>query len=385
MMPRTIQGGPYPQTHAPADVIHLGLGQPSPSLLPLQAFADAATRRLQRETDPLLLQYGVAAGHAGFREALARFLSGRLGMPVDAEHLFASPGVSASLAWVSTTLARPGDAVACGDPTYFLAHGIFRDAGLRLHGVPVDADGLCVERLEHDLRAGLRPAFVYCIPSFHNPCATTLSAARAERLVDLAEAHDFFVVADEPYPLLHFAERAPPSMMRYDRGRGRVVALGSFSKILGPGLRLGWAHAEPRVLARLAEGGILRSGGGWNPLGAAVAEELLRSGFMDQHVDALRDALRTRGLAIADALQRHCPRARFTAPEGGYFVWVDLGRDTAALLETARDRHGVSFTPGERCHVQPGASSFVRLSFSFYEPDELEEGVARLARAAAST
>src|SRR5690606_10348774 len=148
MMPRTIQGGPYPQTHAPADVIHLGLGQPSPSLLPLQAFADAAARRLQRETDPLLLQYGVAAGHAGFREALARFLSGRLGMPVDAEHLFASPGVSASLAWVSTTLARPGDAVACGDPTYFLAHGIFRDAGLRLHGVPVDADGLCVERLE---------------------------------------------------------------------------------------------------------------------------------------------------------------------------------------------------------------------------------------------
>lgn len=387
MKSRTTQGGPYPQTQAPAGLIHLGLGQPSPSLLPLRAFTEAAARRLQRELDPLLLQYGVAAGHLGFREALAEFLSARHGMPVHPDQLSASSGISGALAWVSAALARPGDTVVCEEPTYFLARGIFRDAGLRLHGVPVDDHGLCVDRLEDDLRAGLRPAFVYCIPSFHNPCSVTLAAARAERLVALAEEHDFHVVADEPYPLLHFGEHAPHCMMRYDRGRGRVVGLGSFSKLLGPGLRLGWVHAEPPVLARLAESGVLRSGGGWNPLGSAIAEELLRTGFMNEHLDHLRGTLRTRGLALAEALTRHFPTARFAQPRGGYFVWVDCGegRDTAELLDAARDRHGVAYTPGARCRVAPGASSFVRLSFSFYEPDELEEGVLRLARALTSS
>jgi len=374
----TRQVGPYPQSPADETILNLGLGQPSPELLPLDAIREAAVRRFAEGSDPLILQYGAMPGYADFRRDLAAFLAERYDHPVGADELVVTGGTSLALSMVSQVFSRPGETAACGDPTYFLARGIFESHHLELLGVPVDEAGLDVEALERALSGGRRIAFVYVIPSFHNPCGVNLAPERAERLVELAERHDFVIVADEPYPLLHFGEPAP-CMMAYDRGRGRVLSLGSFSKILGPGLRLGWAHAHPRLLERLLTHGTFRSGGGLNPVMSSVVHGCIESGFLADHVVFLRRELERRAETLTNALRAQLPTAELAAPTGGYFIWLRLpGRDTGALFDHARERHQVAFTPGHRCAVTRDLSDQLRLSFSFYSDSELRDAVGRL-------
>lgn len=375
-MPLTEQAGPFIQTASTPGVINLGLGQPSPRLLPIDVFAIAANRQLHAGTDPLLLQYGAQLGHPGFRVSLAQLLADQYGQSVTADELMVTGGNSIALTLVSEVFGGRGGIVICEDPTYFLACGVFASAGLEVHGVPVDADGLDVDALARLLASGVRPAFVYCIPAFQNPCGVCLAPDRAQRLIELAEAHDFLIVADEPYVLLHYGEQRPGSLTRHDRGRGRVISLGSFSKLLGPGLRLGWAHAAPSLIERLAQHGAVRSGGCLNPIVAHLVHPMLDDGSLLAHVDELRRVYGERSEALTDALREHLPDARFVAPQGGYFCWVELGGDTTALFDRAQN---VRFIPGSRCAVERDLGGFARLSFAFYEAEELVEGVKRLA------
>lgn len=379
----THQRGPFPQTPATPEVIDFGLGQPSPSLLPLEAIARAATERLGGHADPLVLQYGTRPGYLGFRESLAELLSAQYRHAVAADELAVTGGTSLALSMVSQVLARPGSVVVCSDPTYFLAAGIFATQHLEVVGIPADDRGLDVDALAERLAAGLRPAFVYCIPSFHNPCSVTLDPQRAHRLIDLAERHDFIVVADEPYPLLSFGE-PPPCMMSFDDKRGRVLSLGSMSKILAPGLRLGWAHAEPELLAKLVDHGALKSGGCLNPVIASIVHGTITSGFLVEHLARLRTTLAQRAAALTTAVNQRLGLDVKT-PGGGYFVWLDMGEghDTSELLAMSQAAHDVRFTPGARCAVERDLRRFLRLSFAFYEVPELELGVDRLARAVA--
>lgn len=378
----TRQDGQFPQSPTDPSTLNLGLGQPSPVLLPLPAIEAAARARLGSGNDPLVLQYGAAQGYLGFRETLAGFLREQTGVEVSAATLAITGGISSALGLVSQVFARPGDTVVCGDPTYFLARGILESSHLKVVGIPVDEHGIDVDALATRLDAGLRPAFAYVMPSFHNPCGVTLDAGRASRLVELAEDHDFTIVADEPYVMLHF-DGPPPSMMSYDRGRGRVLSLGSFSKILGPGLRLGWVHATESLVTRFVQHGVLQSGGGLNPVIASVVHGTIENGFLTTHVAQLRTALRSRAEALTRALQAHLPNLEFRPPDGGYFVWGRLPRpiDTAALLDPCRADHGVGFTPGPRCALERDLSDCLRLSFAFYDEAELDEAVRRLAAA----
>lgn len=380
--PPTTQTGELPQSSADAETINLGLGQPSPSLLPLSLIHDAASRRLGPGADPLVLQYGSIHGPQSFREGLAALMTERHRTPVRAEELLVTGGISSALAFVSQIFARPGQPVVCSDPTYFLARGIFETQGLPVVGIPTDADGLRVELLEERLVGGLRPGFVYCMPSFHNPTGVDLAPARARRLVELAERYDFVVVADEPYVMLGFGDAPPPSMMSYDQGRGRVLSLGSFSKILGPGLRLGWVHAAEPLIERFSWHGSLRSGGGLNPVIASIVQGVIEDGSLGRHIDHLREVLGRRSRALSTALRAQLPGQPVAAPRGGYFVWLPLpeGVDANALLETA-EAHHLRFTPGPRCAVERDLSGFVRLSFAFYDDAELVEGVRRFAAA----
>lgn len=379
-MTLTTQTGQYPQTAAGPEAINLGLGQPSPSLLPLALVHDAAAARLGAGADPLVLQYGAIAGPESVRHALAGVLTRRYRHPVSAGQLLVTGGISSALAFASQIFARAGQTVVCSDPTYFLAKGIFESQGLPVVGVPVDQGGMQVDALEQRLAAGLRPAFVYCMPSFHNPAGVCLEPARARRLVELAERYDFLVVADEPYVMLHFGEAPPPCMMVYDEGRGRVLSLGSFSKILGPGLRLGWVHASEALIERFSQHGALRSGGGLNPVVASIVEGVIESGGLDRNIEHLRAVLGGRAQVLWQALQRWLPACEVEEPRGGYFVWVPLpaGMD-ATVLQERGDAAGVRFTPGSRCAVERDLRGFVRLSFAFYEAAELELGVQRLA------
>jgi len=378
-MTQTTQGGPFPQTPATEAVINLGLGQPSPSLLPMAEVAAAAAEQLA-EAEPLLLQYGRGPGYDAFLEDLARFLTEEYGHPVQAEELAVTGGTSMALALVSQLLGGAGDRVLCGDPTYFLAHGIFATHRLNIEGVPVDEHGLDVDVLEKKLEEG-PVAFVYCIPTFQNPRGVCLSAERARRLVALAEAHDFIIVADEPYNLLYFDER-PTCLMAHDEGRGRVLSLGTFSKILGPGLRLGWVHAAPALRQRFLSHGSLRSGGCLNPLVARIVHGPLAGGMLTRHVASLREVLGRRARRLSDALEAAgMPHGR---PRGGYFTWVDLGAgaDTTVMLDRAQDEHGVGYCPGQRCAVDADLRRYLRLSFAFYDEDELASGVRRIRKAA---
>jgi DNA-binding transcriptional MocR family regulator len=220
------------------------------------------------------------------------------------------------------------------------------------------------------------------LPSFHNPCSVTLAPDRARQLVELSDHYDFVILADEPYVMLHFAA-PPPSMMSYDDGRGRVLGLGSFSKILGPGLRLGWVHAHERWIERFVDHGVLRSGGGLNPVVSSIVHGAIGSGFLPTHIERLRRALRRRAVALTEALDAHLPDVSYAHPEGGYFVWCRFPGDidTAARLEHARNHHAVGYCPGSRCAVDRDLAEYLRLSFSFYEEAELTEAIRRLAAA----
>lgn len=362
-------------------LIDLARGYPTRSLLPVEEFRTAiADTRGERAVD--MLAYGPGTGPESVRRDLAAFLSARYRWPVTSDELLLGHGNSLNLSLTCQLFSQADDVVVSGDPTYFHAAHIFSTSRLQVHAIPVDADGMRVEMLERELKDGLRPKLVYCIPSFHNPTGVDLAADRAERLIELADTYDFLVVADEPYTLLHFGEAPPACMMSYDRGRARVISLGSFTKILAPGLRAGWIHAHPSVIERFARHGALRSGGSLNPVAFAVVEHTLKSGFLSANIDRLRDVYGARAQVMTDAIRTHMDHVKFHVPRGGYFVWLELKstQDCAQVLPHARER-GVLFTLGTRCTVAMDAAHCMRLCFAYQESHNIEAGIQRLASA----
>ena len=228
----------------PPERIDLSIGQPGTSLLPLAALAQAAQHCLT-QNNPYILAYGAEQGNAYFHDALAGFLSEQYNFKVDPDHLFTTAGISQGLDFICSLFTRPGDTIFVEKPTYSLALGIFADHGLNVVGLPMDENGLIIEALEEEL-AHQTPVFLYTIPTFHNPTGRNLSAARREKLVQLSQEHNFLIVADEVYQLLAYTGAPPSPMAKYTEA-ATVISLGSFSKILAPGLRLGWIQTHPEL------------------------------------------------------------------------------------------------------------------------------------------
>jgi DNA-binding transcriptional MocR family regulator len=370
---------PYaPQKQIPAGMIDLAIGQPSPWLLPL-AEIESACADFGRRGKSDLLAYGFEQGDPGFRNALAGWLEPIYREPVAAEQLLVTNGASQALDLVCTLFARPGDTILVEEPTYFLARKIFADHQLKPVALPMDAEGLITDALEEELQRS-RPAFLYTIPAFHNPTSVTLSASRREKLAEVSRRCGLLVVADEVYHPLAYTAPPPPPMA----GRclsADIVSLGSFSKILAPGLRLGWLQASPARVARIVGCGLLDSGGGLNPFTSGVVGSAIGLGLLTAHLSRLRRTYAERLAAICAALRAELSgRIEFAAPEGGFFIWVRLpeGSDAQALLPLAKDRL-VEFVPGPRFSSRGGLGDFIRLSFAFYDTPELITGVERLA------
>ncbi|MGB0389305.1 MAG: PLP-dependent aminotransferase family protein [Ardenticatenaceae bacterium] len=366
------------QANVPDDVINLGLGLPGFSLLPLEIMRQAAEHRLT-QGDSSLLQYGNEQGDGYFLLALADFLSEGYGVPVQADDLFVTGGNSQALDLICTVFSQPNDTVFVEEPTYFLALGIFADYNLNVVPLPTDENGLVIEALEEKL-ANQQPAFLYTVPTFHNPTGITLSQSRRERLVELSEEHNFLIVADEVYHLLNYATTPPPPPMGSYIESETVLSIGSFSKILAPGLRLGWVQAAPALLKRLILSGVVDSGGSLNHFTSGLVRSVLELGLQRQHLAHLKTTYRQRIVALNAALQEHMPNwVTFTKPEGGFFFWLHLPEefDTKQLLAQAAP-HKVGWKPGIRFSAQQGLGNCMRLSFSFYDADTLKEGVQRL-------
>lgn len=369
------------QIHVPDHLVDFGIGHPDPELLPLELVREA-TNEMLRKADRGLLQYGTEPGSRRFRAALSDFLSDGYGTATDPGTLFATSGVSQALDLLCNRFTRPGDSVFVEEPSYFLALRIFRDHGLRVRSIPTDEHGLRIDALEEALERET-PRFVYTIPSFQNPTGVTLTADRRERLVALAAERGLLVLADEVYHLLDHGTPPPPAMASH-ASSGAVISLGSFSKILGPGIRLGWVQAAPSLLGSLADSGLLVSGGGLNPIGAAIVAELLRNGSQADHLTHLKSTYAERAAALHGALRSELPAGvRFRQPTGGYFAWLELPGQSAERLLTAAERHHVKFQPGGRFSSRDGAEHALRLCFAYYRPERLQEGAARLGRALA--
>jgi DNA-binding transcriptional MocR family regulator len=368
------------QSHAGADVIDFGAGHPGDALLPRTLLQAAAAHRLS-QPDASLLQYGLEQGDGYFRHALATFLSRRYAAPVAMDHLFVTGGASQALDLICTLYTQPGDVVFVEEPTYFLALRIFADHRLRVIPVATDAHGLDLDALEAAL-AKQRPALLYIIPTHQNPSGATLPLERRRRLVELSVRHNFLVVADEVYHLLSYAASPPPPLAAFAES-GTVLGLGSFSKILAPGLRLGWVQAAPQHMARLSTSGLLDSGGGLNPFTSALVRVVLEEGWEDAYLDGLHAAFRQRITVLDAALREELgDTVRYGTPAGGYFFWLELPEslDGETLLQRAA-AYKVSFRPGVRFSGCGGLRHYIRLSFAFYEEAQLREGVRRLRQA----
>ena len=368
----------------PDGVIDLGWGHPSPRLHPAVAMATAAEYAL-RQQGAVPLQYGAVQGYGPLLESLAGYLSTQDaygGRRVDPTSLFLTAGASQAIDLAATIFARAGDTVLVEEPTYYLIGQIFVDHGLRVLGVPADGDGLDTDALAAMLAEGIRPRLLYVIPAYQNPNGSVLAPPRRRQLVALAQQYGFTILADEVYQLLHYGPPPPPPLaMLDDSPDGCVASLGSFSKILAPGLRAGWIQGAPGIIRRFTGAGLPASGGGLSHFAATLAHAMLELGLLPANIANLRQVYGERRDATAELLRSEMPDwATFNAPGGGYFFWLTLpeGIDAGTLLPAAQTA-GVSYRPGTAFSAAGGFRNALRIAISLYETDELAEGLRRLA------
>jgi DNA-binding transcriptional MocR family regulator len=367
---------PTVQTSIPPDMIDLGLGDPDPSLFPREALARAAHERFL-QADTSFLQYGTEQGDGYFRLSLARFLSNNYHLPAVPESLFITAGISSALDLLCTCFTQAGDTIFVEEPTHFLALKIFADHRLDIVSVPADENGLIIETLAEKL-ARYKPKFLYTIPIHHNPAGTTLTEARRAQLLDLARQHKVLILADEVYQLLSYGTDTPQPFAAH-MDMGNIISLGSFSKILAPGLRLGWIQASAPIIQRLVTSGLLDSGGGMNPFTSAIVRVVIDSGDLDTHLQKLISIYRQRLIKMDALLKKHLPAFTYTLPQGGYFFWVGLpGSMNAVEFRKQAKLLNVDVRPGTLFSYKDGLQNFIRLCFAFYDEERIEQGVLRL-------
>ena len=361
------------QIDKPANLIDLGVGQPDPELLPSGLFQSTSINTSH-------LGYGKEAGDERFRQTLSDWLSKEYGQPVLPEQLLVSCGSSNALNMICQQFARPGATVLVEDPTYFIALKLIAEHGLKTVAIPMDEDGIQLDALEAAI-AEHQPAFIYSIPSFQNPTGISQPDERRRALVQLAKQHQCPVVADEVYQSLYFEQRPPPPLACYDP-QAPVLSIGSFSKILAPGLRLGWIQASGPLRQQLLSSALLKSGGGLAPVTSALVEPLIARGELDEHLSGLRKTLQTRRDCLHHALEKHlADRLQVNKPQGGYFLWATRtdGSDTTRALAAAKQAR-VAYLGGALCGTDHRFAASMRVCFAWYGERDLETACERLAR-----
>jgi 2-aminoadipate transaminase len=370
------------------DVISFAGGLPAPEVFPV-AEMTAAAERVLREHGSEALQYGPTEGYRPLRELLARHMH-RYGIQVSADHVMVTTGSQQALDLIGKLLINPGDRILTEEPTYLGAVQAFTGYQAEYVTVPIDEDGLRIDRLEQALRVG--PKFLYILPNFQNPGGVTLSLERRRRLVELADRYGTPIVEDDPYGQLRYEGEHVPPLVKLDaehqrRSRevdgftGNVLYLGTLSKTLAPGLRVGWIVAPEEVIQRLVQ---MKQGADLHTstFAQALAHETAREGFLDRHVRRIRKVYGERRDAMLAALERHFPpEVRWTRPQGGLFLWARLpdGLDSALLLRQALAQK-VAFVPGAPFFPAGGGRETLRLNFSYCTPQLIEEGIGRLGR-----
>jgi len=358
------------------DILSFAGGLPAPELFPVEAINDAIARMLGK-CGQAALQYSVTEGHAPLREWIAARLRSR-GMRTGVDDLLITTGSQQGIDLVGKVLLDAGDVVAVENPSYLAALQVFNGYEVDLEVVGSDDDGMRVEELEA-LIARRRPKLIYLVTDFNNPKGTTLALARRKQLVDIAARNRIVILEDDPYGELRFRGTRPPSLAALD-DQGVVMQLGTFSKTLAPGLRIGWI-CGPRALIRACTTAKQAADLHSATLTQRAAAELLIDFDYDAHLAKIRAVYGERCITMLDALERYLPRgSRWTKPDGGLFIWVQLpkGTRTEELLATAVEQQRVAFVPGKPFFAVDPQHECLRLNFSNQSSERIELGMKRL-------
>ena len=369
-------------------IISFAGGFPDSALFDVDGIRQASLAAL--EQDPgAALQYGATEGYGPLREQLVAFMAHKGVADLRAEQLIVTTGSQQALDLLGKVLINPGDKVIVEGPTFLATINCFRLYGADLVSAPIDGQGAEPDALER-LIAEHRPKFVYIIPTFGNPSGALLSLARRKAVLEMAVKYQTLIVEDDPYGDLYFGEAPPPSLLALSSqvpgSRDLLVHCGSLSKVLSPGLRVGWMVGPPELLSRATMCKQF-SDAHTSTFAQATAAQYLQSGRMPATLDRVRQVYAQRAQTMGDALRSELGDAiEFVQPQGGLFVWARLtgaggkSSDAAAFAKRAIER-GVAFVPGMPFYCAHGDPATFRLSFATAAEDKIRDGVARLAQA----
>jgi 2-aminoadipate transaminase len=354
-------------------IVSFARGIPAPECLPVSELADCARAAIEGD-GASVLSYGPGGGYAPLRE----WIAARHG--VEPARVIVTSGSLQGFVFLVEQLVKPGSRVLVEAPTYDRPLKILARLGAEIVPLEMDDEGLRPEALEQALADGEKPAFLYTIATFQNPSGRTLSEERRRRVVEIARAHELPVLEDDPYGLVRFEGEAPPTLFELEGGTN-VIYASSFSKTIAPGVRVGY-FVLPLELAAQIEALAVSTYISPPFLAQATVYEFLRRGNFEPNLVRVNGLLKARRDAMLEALARHMPPdAEWSRPEGGYFIWLDVpsGPDTAELLVQA-EQAGVTFVKGTDFFVPGGGGDrSLRLAFSFVSPEEIADGVAKLA------
>lgn len=354
-------------------------GFPDPGTLPKADVIEATRIALERDGE-WALQYGAARGYPGLADELVKKLARDQHIEATSDNILITNGSSQALALIVDMLVDPGDVVLSEQPTWSGAVHNFTVAKADVRPIPITAAGTDVDALQRELEAlrdeGKRAKLLYTIPNFQNPTGVTTTLENRQRIVELAREHGVAIVEDDAYfDLRYSGERLPTLYML--AGDGSVMYLGTFSKIMAAGVRLGWVVADADVIQRLTG---MKLEGGTSPFAGQVAAEFCANGTLQEHISELTALYRRRRDLMLACLERGMPKSvSWTTPEGGFFIWMTLPEGvTAGELQKAAAERNVEFLPGPACHFHGAGANTLRLAYSFADDEKIERGIAVL-------
>lgn len=368
------------------NTVLLRLGEPDATTLVTAELCSAIQATINSPTFYRGLQYGPEEGTADLIKFLVDKINQEQSLSISPANMMLVAGATHAVDMLARLYARQGGVVLIEAPTYVDAIHVFRDHQAELYSIPMDNDGLIPSELKKCLvelkSRGKSPAFLYTIPTFHNPRGSTLSVTRRAEIIELACQYDFLIVEDDVYRDLSFSGNVPPSFYAMAQGK-QVCSIGSFSKTLAPGLRLGWLIASEDIIQKCVNCGTTLMGGGASPFSAQIVAEYCRSGYWEKHILHLRSIYKTRRDLMLAALEDSMPSdVTWTHPEGGFFIWLTLpGHVFAHDVTQQMLQKGISVAGGDAFFQNPADGQHnLRLAYSYAAPEDLKRAIGMLAQ-----
>ncbi len=358
-------------------IISFAGGLPAPELFPvaeMKAAADRAFDKRGRE----LMQYGAAKGLPSLREWALHHVEEKEGIKGEVENVLITTGSEQALDLVGKALVDPGDVVLVEQPTYLCAVDVFKSYGARLVSVAMDDDGMRTDALEETLKAHPEAKLLYTVPNFQNPTGRTIPLERRQKMAELAAKYDLTILEDNPYGEIRFAGEHVPAVKSFDHD-GHVCYMGTFSKTLAPGFRLGWVVADKRIVDKLT---VLKQSADLHTdnLAQYATVEYLKNNDLDAHVKEISALYSRRKQLMIDGIKKYFPAAvKYTNPEGGMFLWVEVPGvdDTVAVFKECL-KNNVAFVPGDPFFADQAQPGTFRLNYSNMAEEQIELGLKRL-------